>query len=386
MVTSVKKQDKENLILFGLIELYIKNGKPIGSNTLKESGFNHLSSATIRNYFFKLEESGYLTQQHSSGGRLPTDLAYKFYIDYPSNKEYYSRAKKKKLANDLFFENKEVISYFHQIINTLSETTGCAIFISTPRFDQDFIADIKLLALDNHRLLCIVLTSFGMVHTEIFYTSSKASNFSVKRLESYLYFLRTGLDKPSLSDEELLLADHLYHEIMLRHIVGHSTFIYDDIYKTGFSTLLQYPEMQDTTTLANTLSLFENPHCMHKLCEETCEENHLKIWVGQDLQNYTPAITDCAILTMPYAIREKPVGAIGLLGPTRLPYKQLIEILKTTSEIITTTLTTLLFKHHMTYRTAQHKGINCKDSPTYLAPTEKLLLDDYSNPTTKENS
>ena len=381
----MKKQDKENLILFGLIELYIKNGKPIGSNTLKESGFDHLSSATIRNYFFKLEESGYLTQQHSSGGRLPTDLAYKFYIHYPSNKDYHNKLKKKKLEKDLFFENKEVITYFHQIINALSETTGCAIFISTPRFDQDFIADIKLLALDNHRLLCIVLTSFGMVHTEIFYTPNKASNFSIKRLEAHLYFLRTGLDKPALDEEELRLAEYLYHEIMLRHIVGHSTFIYDDIYKTGFSTLLQYPEMQDTITLANALSLFENPYCMHKLCEETREENHLKVWIGQDLQVYAPETTQCAILTIPYAIREKPVGAIGLLGPTRLPYKQLMEVLKTTSEIITTTLTTLLFKHHMTYRMAHHQGIDFKDDTTYLAHTHKLLLDDYSKHTTKEN-
>lgn len=373
----MKKQEKENHILLGLIELYIKNGKPIGSNTLKDSGFEHLSSATIRNYFFKLEESGYLVQQHASGGRIPTDLAYKFYIKQSSNKDYFNKARKKALEKELSFEDKEVIAYFNKVIEALSETTNCAVILSSPRFDQDFIADIKLLSLDAHRLLCIVLTSFGMVHTEVFYTSAKQSNFSLKRIESYFYFRRTGLDKPSLDEQELTLADHLYNEIMLRHIVGHATFTQDDIYKTGFTKLLQYPELQETNALANTLSLFENPHFMHKLCEQTCSENHLQTWIGEDLSTFLPGTSQCSIIMVPYSIREKPVGAIGLLGPTRLPYKQLFEILKTASKTLSDTLTSLLFKYQMTYRVPQAKGIDFKDNP-HLEQTRNLLLDDHS--------
>ena len=75
------KQDKEAAILFGLIELYIKTNEPVGSNSLKEKGFDYMSSATIRNYFAKLEEKGLLTQQHASGGRLPTAKAFKLYAE-----------------------------------------------------------------------------------------------------------------------------------------------------------------------------------------------------------------------------------------------------------------------------------------------------------------
>ncbi|MBM3191421.1 MAG: heat-inducible transcriptional repressor HrcA [Chlamydiae bacterium] len=380
----MKKQDKENNILFGLIELYIKNGRPIGSNTLKESGFDHLSSATIRNYFFKLEESGYLTQQHVSGGRLPTEAAYKFYINHPSDKEYFGKAKKKALEKSLFFEGKEVVSYFHQIVSVLSELTGCAVWISTPRFDQDFIIDIKLLMLDHQRLLCIVLTSFGMVHTEVFYTETKPSNFSIKRVEAYLHFLRTGLDRPNLDEEELKLAEHLHREILLKHIAGHTSFTQEDIYKTGFSKLLEYEEMQDSATLANTLALFEHPGCLPKLCEETRQENHIKVWIGDDLQAYTQGICHASMILAPYSIREKPVGALGLLGPTRIPYKLLIEILRYASELLTATLTTLLFKHHMTYRIAQTPGLNYQEAPTYLADTQKQLIEDYSKPINKD--
>ena len=73
------KHDRERRVLLGLVDYYIQTGKPVGSNTLKEAGFGDLSSATIRNYFAHLEEEGYLLQSHSSGGRIPTHLAYRVY-------------------------------------------------------------------------------------------------------------------------------------------------------------------------------------------------------------------------------------------------------------------------------------------------------------------
>lgn len=376
-VYSIKKQEKEIAILFGLIELYIKNGKPIGSNTLKESGLDHLSSATIRNYFLKLEEQGYLTQQHASGGRIPTDLAYKFYINHPSSKDYLSKSKKKQLEDELTFVDKEIIGYFNKTIETLSELSGCAAFISSPRFDQDSIVDIKLLALDPSRLLCIILTSFGIVHTEVIYISHKMSNFSIKRIEAYLHFKRTGLDNPLLEEAELTLGDYLYHEILLRHIVGHATFTKSDLYKTGFSKLLHYPELQEPGALANTLSLFENSYLMERLCEETCQENQLKTWVGHDLEAYIPGCNACSIIMVPYTIRQKPAGVIGLLGPTRLPYKYLFEVMKTLSKILSDTVASLLFKYQMNYRMPKSKGIDFKEND--LLQAQHLLLQHHSN-------
>ena len=75
------KTDRERKVLIGLVEHYIQTGKPVGSNVLKDVGFDDLSSATIRNYFAHLEEEGYLAQQHSSGGRIPTDQAFKLYAN-----------------------------------------------------------------------------------------------------------------------------------------------------------------------------------------------------------------------------------------------------------------------------------------------------------------
>ena len=375
IVSSSKKQEKERLVLCGLVDLYIKTGKPIGSNTLKESGFDHLSSATIRNYFLKLEEEGYLSQQHSSGGRLPTDLAYKFYIQHHEGKELLNRGKKKSLEKQLIYEDKEIITYLHKVIEMLAEETGCASLISTPRFDHDFISDIKLVSLDAHRLLCVLMTSFGLVSTEIFYVREKISNFTLKRIESYFAYKRLGLEKPTLDKEELLVAEHLYNELLLRHIVGHATFTNDDVYKTGFTKLLHYAELQETGALANTLSVFENPYLIQKLCEESSKSEDVTVWVGADLEEYHPGSRDCSVLMIPYMIRDKKVGTIGLLGPTRIPYKELAELLKVISKMVSQTLTSLLFKYEMSYRTAQTRGIDFKENGK-KGPSSYLMIDD----------
>lgn len=376
----VKKQQRETSILLGITDLYISTGKPIGSNTLKDTGFEHLSSATIRNYFSKLEESGYLAQHHSSGGRIPTDLAYKYYAKQQENKNTLTKSQKKSIEHELQFQDKEVIGYLNKVVHVIANMTGCAAFITSPRFDQDFIISVKLLPIEGGRTIAILLTSFGMVHTEVLYTDVKLSNFSLKRIEMYFHFRMTGLDKPELDDEELKLAEHFYSELMLRHIVGHATFIQDDLYKTGFSKLLNYFEFQDAQSLANGLSIFENPNLLHKLCEEVCKENHLKFWIGDDLESYISGNSECSIIMIPYHIRQKPVGAIGILGPTRIPYKKLFEVLRISSKTLSDTLNSLLFKHQINFRVPKSNALDYKNSPSHLKRAENLLLDDRSKP------
>src|SRR6185437_15670131 len=192
------KDQRERTVLFGLIDLYLESGKPVGSNTLRENGFEHLSSATIRNYFAKLEEEGYLKQQHSSGGRIPTHLAYKLYAHHyltqqPPTESGLDEKESKLLKQKLFKETREIATYLQHVAEFLSESTHCAVFLSAPRFDQDFVLDIKLVGIDPSRCLCVLITDFGLVQTELLYTPRKLSSFTLKRLEGFFRWKLTGL-------------------------------------------------------------------------------------------------------------------------------------------------------------------------------------------------
>ncbi len=342
--TRPAKDQRERLVLLGLVELYLQSGKPIGSNTLRENGFDHLSSATIRNYFTKLEETGFLKQQHSSGGRIPTQMAYKLYADTLLVSE---QKDVKELRSKLLKETREIALYLQSTAEILSEASKCTVFLSAPRFDHDLILDIKLTGIDQNRCLCILITDFGLVHTELLYVDKKLSSFTLKRIESYFHFRLKGFDKPTLSPEEEILATKLYGELMLRHIVGYTNFSSEDIYKTGFSTLLNYPDFNDASSLAQGLALFENPTHLRSFLQQACTENRLSCWIGEDL---LPA-SGCTIIAIPYRINQTTVGAIGILGPSRVPYRKLFEILKTASDAVSETLTRSIYKFKISFRT-----------------------------------
>lgn len=345
------KDEREKLILIGLVDLYLKTGKPVGSHTLQENGFNSLSSATLRNYFNKLEESGFLKQQHSSGGRIPTNLAYKTYAETLPPPFSMEEKGRKNLAQSLLQETREIHSYLQKCAEVLSELSQGALFLTLPRFDQDFILDVKIVNIDSHRLLCVFVTDFGNIHTEILYTDKKLSSFDVKRIEKFFLYKITNLDKPSFNDEEEEKgALSFYNEAMLRHIVNYSNFSSNDIIKTGFSKMLHYPDFNDASSLANGLSLFENDNALQALLSHCSQKKELTFWIGEDLEPFSSHATSCTVIAIPYYIHQNVVGSFGILCPTRAPYKKLFALLKTASEMISTSLTQSLYKFKISYR------------------------------------
>jgi heat-inducible transcriptional repressor len=383
-IKRIGKQDRERKVLLGLVEHFIQNGKPVGSNTLKEAGFGDLSSATIRNYFAHLEENGFLEQSHSSGGRIPTDLAYRTYA------QNFVEEDPIEINDDIFqflrqFDSREIAFFLQESAETLSKKCRCAVFLSAPRFDHDFVIDLKLVPLDAFRCLCILITDLGVVQTEILHLPEKLSSFAIKRIESYFHWRLTGIDQPEkLESEEEAIGQTFYNELMLRYIVGYSAFIDEDIYRTGFSNLLAYPDFQNASLLASGLSLFENVHSMRLLLKECKALNRLKFWIGDDLETYV-AKPNFSVIAIPYYINHKPVGAVGILGPTRLPYRILFSTLRLFSESVSETLTRTIYKFKISFRQPQAgKPYLQKEETRLIGQSRLILLEDKRVEDSKE--
>src|SRR3989344_238020 len=246
----IPKTDREHAILLGLIELYLKTGKPIGSHTLQEHGFKSLSSATIRNYFSKMEEQGYLKQQHTSGGRIPTDKALRLYADAYQSQGILEKAQEEALEKVLSQDTKEVAAILHQAADVLGDLSKCAVFLSAPRFDQDFIQDIKMVQLDSMKILSILITDFGLIRTETLYMDHPVDSVFLRTFEEYcLWRLNKGYKPLFRTDMEAKMAQRLYNEIMVRHVVGYANFPNEEIWRTGLSKLLAYPPIKDPNPL-----------------------------------------------------------------------------------------------------------------------------------------
>lgn len=365
------KQDREKKVLLGLVEYFIQTGKPVGSHALKESGFEDLSSATIRNYFAHLEEENYLSQQHTSGGRLPTDRAYKKYAQeyvddpiIPGGSNAFAEIRQ--------HDSKEIAAFMQKSAEKLSNLTNCAVFLSAPRFDHDFVIELKLVPIDSTRCLCVMVTDFGVIQTEILQVTEKLSSFAAKRIESYFHWRLTGLDKPdNLDPAEESMAQEFYNELMVRYLVGYANFIDEEIYRTGFSRLLTYSDFQDASALATSLTLFEDAHAMRLLLRECVKMDRLKFWIGDDLFTYSSANPNCAVIAIPYYINQRAAGAVGILGPKRMPYREHFMTMRLFSEAVSHALTKNIYKFKMTFREPQQGTLSLTRKPGFQLLEDK---------------
>ncbi|MCB1136132.1 MAG: heat-inducible transcriptional repressor HrcA [Chlamydiia bacterium] len=374
-----KKQEREFRVLLGLVELYLQTGKPIGSNTLKDAGFPELSSATIRNYFAGLEEDGYLVQQHSSGGRIPTAKAFRAFARSVENAE--SKLSAERIAQLQTLkqqESREIASYLQNASEMLSGILNLPVFLSAPRFDHDFVLDMKLLRVDAKRCLVVIITDFGLIQTEVLPLSSKVSTFALHRMEAYFHWRLTGYGKPeNMKPDEERLAQQLYNEIMVRYIVTYSNCSYETVYQTGFSRLLAYPEFNDASALAGSLSLFENSNGLRLLLRDTANKQRLEYWVGEDLHCFGASTDDCSAVAVPYRINQQVVGALGVLGPTRMPYRSVFASLRHAADSISEIMTRSIYKFKISYRQPKDDNLFLAASQeTRNSLTPPMLLED----------
>lgn len=374
------KQLRQHEVLIGLVDLFITTGKPVGSHALQEHGFKNLSSATLRNYFSELEANNYLIQEHSSAGRIPTSAAFRLYA-FEKLDQLVSGTKKNPLFETKAPESQEqqaLALYLQNAAEELSKRCDCPVFLSSPRFDQDYVNDIKLVPIDSQRCLCVLVTTFGVIQTVTLQTPKMIHSLEAKRLESYFQWRLNGLDKPeTLTESEEKLAQELYNEAMVRHIVNYSNFLEEDIYRTGFSRLLGYPEFRDPTSLTKSLTLFESAHSMRLLLRDCCGHEAARVWIGEDLLPFVQQTPECTVISFPYSINYQVVGAIGILGPMRLPYAHIFSTLQACAEELSSTLTASLYKYKITFRQPENNPFLTQDKTRLIQfETDKLFLED----------
>lgn len=352
------KNDREQAVLLGFVELFLKSSKPIGSQTLQENGFESLSTATIRNYFGKMETQGYLKQQHTSGGRIPTQKAFRFYADHFKDQGMIDGGQEEAFVAALAKENREIATAIHKAAEALSEETKCAVFISMPRFDQDFIQDVRLLQLDPTKLLSVLITDFGLIRTETIYLDQKVEIPFLRSAEEYFLWRMNKGEKPLFQNEsEAKIAQRIYNEVMVRHVVGYANFPEEDVLRTGLSKLLSYQEFNDAAALAKSLSLLEDKSQMRAILRETVQKNQMMTWIGDELCPFVPADSECTVISIPYRINQATAGAVAILGPMRLPYRNMFGLCQAFSELLSRKLTETMYKFKISFRQPQSSEI-----------------------------
>ncbi len=327
-------------ILKAIISSYIDNAEAVGSRTISKKYELGVSPATIRNEMSDLEEMGFLIQPHASSGRIPTDKAYRYYVDDLWKKVWDSNIPNTdELKNIIEEKSNEMDSVFRNSVRILSQFTKYTSFIVAPQLKQSEIKRIQLVPVTDRRILLVLILQSNIVKQVMLNLNSPIPLDQIDKISASLSEKLYGYKLEDIYSIKDSLIDQLYH---IRESSGNLLlellpFLVDQIgkledfnvYADGLTNILDLPEYNDVVKAREFISFVEDKDSMAKLFKFT-GENDLDISIGRE--NEYEELRDCSLITATYKLNGKLIGKIGVIGPTRMNYTNVISTVKSMSE------------------------------------------------------
>lgn len=338
---------REFFVLESLINLYIKTGDPVGSRTLSKTMKVPLSPATIRNIMSDLEEGGYLSQPHTSAGRVPTDKGFRYYVnDLLSNSDLKDMKTEEidlnfsKLDTDL----GEFLSYVSEY---LSELSGEAAIVLTPDYAKLKLKNINFVRLSGDKMVVIMESESGFIFDRVIKMDNSLRPSELESIQNYLNtnFKNTSIAKIKQNilnaikeeryqyDQLLIktvnLVSHVFNkEIELTH--------FEDLYIKGTSNILNKMNAADIDTMKELLFSFERKSFILEIINSILEDwqkDDIYICIGTEIPE--DIFSKCSIIAAPYLLKGENIGFVGIIGPRRMNYSFTIPLVNQIAKRIT---------------------------------------------------
>ena len=327
--------DRSKLLLKALVERYIADGQPVGSRTLSQASGLELSPATIRNVMADLEELGLIVSPHTSAGRIPTARGYRLFVDtmltvQPLPYEASS------LASD---QPQKVISNAAQLLSNLSQFVGVVV---APRRNSVF-RHMEFLRLSERRLLVIIVSPDDDVQNRVIYTEADYSQEQLTQAANFLNSHYVGMDIEQVRERLQMEVESLRSEIaaLMQAAVKVNTEAVaaqqDELVISGERNLLAVSDFaSDMDHLRRAFDLFEKKAQLMRLLDVAGQADGVRIFIGGESQ--VVPLEEISIVSAPYEVDGKLVGTLGVIGPTRMPYDRMIQIVDITSKLVSNAL------------------------------------------------
>lgn len=370
-----RREKKAQEVLFGLLEHYLVHGKPVGSQTLKEAGFAHLSSATIRNYFSYLEKEGLLKQMHSSGGRVPTDSAWRLYVDaHPlmplsakTSAKLHSEFQLSELESSENLENpssqEPLFQALERSCQRLSDSIGHTCFLIPPSFSHDQPRQVKIWPISSSRAICITVTQLGFIRHDSFNLDLSHCK-DLERLQRYIEekmespFLESAIQLDPLDKE---LAQTLYNELMIAHLLDLQKEKRSTIFTAGLAKLVEHSDSDSTKDLLTALHFFESARVKEKLLSCSATQGRAGVYIGEETRELFFNSKECSLFVAPLLLGGRCIAAIGALTPKRAAYTEILQSLDFISGSLSAYLTRSYYTHQIPHNVAVNSSVYSSD-------------------------
>ncbi|MDD6880989.1 MAG: heat-inducible transcriptional repressor HrcA [Firmicutes bacterium] len=319
-------------ILQAIISDYVKTAEPVGSRTISKRYDLGISPATIRNEMADLEEMGYLTHPHTSAGRVPSDMAYRLYVNALMEKKELSKEEKNIIAQRLNSNVHEFEKTIEHAATVLSEITNLTSFALTPSKNEDALKFINLLPVDDKTVVLMIVSESGKI-------SNTALNINVPYTEENLQLLAKNMTynykgktisqvlKDNIIESfetDITAMSKLAQNVMPDFMRTLEDMLNVNLYMEGLTNIFDIPEYNDLEKAKNFMTMLsQKEDFTRKLIER---EDGMIVTIGEE--NADDVMNDCALITASYHIDGKLVGKIGVIGPTRMKYGEITSIIE----------------------------------------------------------
>ncbi len=327
--------ERKRKILKAIIKTYMETGEPVGSRTISKYADLNVSSATIRNEMSDLTDMGYIVQPHTSAGRIPSDKGYRLYVDA------LMKEKEDEIAEirDLMIEKTDKMDkVLKQVAKVLAANTNYATMISVPQYSGNKLKFVQLSRVNPLQLVAVVVSDNNVIRNQIIDLDEEMDDQTILKLN---LLLNTNLNGVPIQDINLGMIARLKEQAgMHSNIVATvldavaDTIHVDEedmeIYTSGATNIFKYPELADKTKASELISAFEEKQQLVDLVKEhmsDTENTGVQVYIGDEMPIQT--MRDCSVVTATYELGSGMRGTIGIIGPKRMDYENVVDSLKT---------------------------------------------------------
>lgn len=325
--------DRKKAILQAIIEDYIATAEPVGSRNIAKNHDLGLSAATIRNEMADLEEMGYLDKPHTSAGRIPSEMGYRFYVDSLMHRYSLTIDEIANLQNSMDRKYNQLENVVSEISDIISKVTNYPAIVEMPMAQSSRIRNIKMMLIEQGRVLIVVVTDAGVVRNRHMQVDDSLDYEIIDSISEFLSTQLTGLTAEDFTAARLMLIYEAMpsYGALLRTVVefvldclGNAT---NRVYVGGAANILNNPEFEDISRAREFLSFIdrrENVSQMLNLLGDGQESISIKI----GSENGVEAMRDTSLVVANYSVGDKLHGKIGIIGPKRMNYARVVSSLE----------------------------------------------------------
>ena len=322
-------------ILHWVVATFTVTGKPVGSRSIARRSSEQLSAATVRNIMADLEDMGYLRQPHASAGRVPTDKAYRFYVDYLMKRSALSRTDRVMIERDLCVDDsaERMMARASQVLSRASNNVGIVV---SPPISQMALEHIHFTKLADNRILVILASRSGMVQNRIIHYEEEIIQAELDRSARYIVEHFKNLTLPEIHRRilQMINQERALYDRSMQQIITLSSMAFSEpeddpgagIYLDGASNLINSTDFSDINKMKLLFETIEHKSRLATLLSRCIDEAPGEVRIAIGAENAMPGIEDCALIASRYVVDKKTHGTLGILGPTRMEYARAISL------------------------------------------------------------